>query len=170
MSPDEFREIVREELQPIVRRLDRIESATLILCDRTPGQLPGRRSHIRRDIEAVLGNEGRAMLGPPPGNIADLVREILPGMELTPDLTDRVFLRIEVDPALKASYDDLVVSRGENGEWWVNRTIGWCLRRQTGAQRGDPEASPRSKLIESYTRLDWRGEASESVRWARRGE
>lgn len=86
--------------------------------------------------------------------IAALVREILPGMTLGPDLTDRVFLRIEADPAWRASYDDLVAV-ASRGAWTVNATIGRCVRHQTDARTGSCESRPRSTLIATYTRLHW---------------
>lgn len=88
-----------------------------------------------------------------PGEIAELVREVLVGMKRTSDLTDRVFLRIEADPGWLRYYHDLVNRRRKET---VNRTIGRLVKIQTGARSGSRERNPRSKLIKTgYSRLYW---------------
>ena len=61
MTPDQFRQIIREELHPIAVRLhgveDRlggVEAAILILADNLPGTMPGEKSHVRTQIEEAF--------------------------------------------------------------------------------------------------------------------
>ncbi|MDE0083931.1 MAG: hypothetical protein OXT72_14930 [Gammaproteobacteria bacterium] len=94
-----------------------------------------------------------AIAGPNrPGEIANLVREVLSGMSRTSDLTDRVFLRIKADPRWSATYDDIVARRGMGP---VNKAIGRSVKDQMNAQSGSREHQPQSKLIQTYTRLYW---------------
>lgn len=88
-----------------------------------------------------------------PQSMAGMVRDVLPGItERGADLIDEVFLRIEADPVWLEYYRTLVDRRGAHT---VNRTIGRCVKDQTGARSGPKEMLPRSKLIQSYTRLYW---------------
>lgn len=58
MTPDQFREILREELQPLEQRIDSLETrltgAILILADHMPGSYPGQPSYVRTKIEEAL--------------------------------------------------------------------------------------------------------------------
>ncbi|MDE2752962.1 MAG: hypothetical protein OXI83_10330 [Gemmatimonadota bacterium] len=59
MTADQFREILREELQPIHRRLDSLESAILVLANHVPGSVPGHKSYVRKKIEETFAEAGQ---------------------------------------------------------------------------------------------------------------
>lgn len=88
-----------------------------------------------------------------------LAREALSGLSRSEDLTDRVFLRIDAEPALRHMYDNALV---EHGKKTVNQAIGREVKEVTDATSMRRERRPRSRLINSYTRLKWQGRASGS--------
>lgn len=55
MTPDQYREILREELQPLERRVGGLEDAVLVLADHMPGNYPGQPAHVRTRVEVALG-------------------------------------------------------------------------------------------------------------------
>lgn len=57
----EVRTIVRDELKPIIQRLDRVEQrldrvgdAVVHLANCWPGTMPGRKSHMAREVEKII--------------------------------------------------------------------------------------------------------------------
>lgn len=54
MTPDQFRLIIREELEPVKLDLGKIKQALFILADALPGTMPGHKSHTRLKLEEVL--------------------------------------------------------------------------------------------------------------------
>ena len=67
MTPDQFREIIREEIRPVIReelepiheRLDGLEKAVLVLADHAPGSFPGQPSYVRTKVEAAFAEAAR---------------------------------------------------------------------------------------------------------------
>ena len=84
--------------------------------------------------------------------IKTLAADALDGLRLSEDLTDRVFLRIEREPSLRSLYNSAVV---EHGKKTVHQGVGRHVKAITEAESVRIERSPRSSLIDSYTRLGW---------------
>jgi hypothetical protein len=84
--------------------------------------------------------------------VSELVKEVL-GTVPRPyreDITDRVCLEIEKNPAWHARYDRLVASHDKGS---VNRQIGRSTLQLTGLRNLGVSAKATSKLIGTYTRL-----------------
>lgn len=84
--------------------------------------------------------------------IKTLALEALDGLPVSDDLTDRVFLGIEREPALRRMYDNAIVDHGKKT---VHQGLGRHVKQITGATSIRRERGPRSSLIDPYTRIEW---------------
>ena len=84
--------------------------------------------------------------------VSELVQEVL-GKIPRPypkDITDRVCLEIEKNPAWHARYVRLVEN---HGKWSVNPQIGRSTLQITGLRNLGESAKAKSTLIKTYTKL-----------------